>query len=152
MQQREFTATKTIYLSDEDFYIRVADICVHTEPTNKLAVYRNQEGVGVFNRSLTSMLSMMAAGWLTETAAVVAVAEPVAPTPEPVVAPVVEPEAAPVVEAEVAPAVVEAVVEAEVAPVVVEAVVEPVKEVEAEEPKVEAPKVEAPKVAKKGKR
>lgn len=148
MQQREFTATKTIYLSDEDFYIRAADICVHTEPTNKLAVYRNQEGVGVFNRSLTSMLSMMAAGWLTETAAAVAVAEPVAPTPEPVVAPVVEPEAAPVVvEAEVAPAVVEAVVEAEVAPAVVEAVVEPVEEVETEEPKVEAPKV-----AKKGKR
>jgi hypothetical protein len=68
VQQREFTANKTIYLSDDDFYIRAADICVHTELTNKLAVYRNQSSVGVFNRSLTSVLSMVAAGWLTETA------------------------------------------------------------------------------------
>lgn len=66
MQQREFTALKTVYFSDDDFYVRVADICVHTEDTNKLTVYRNQEVVGNFVRTLNSMQAMVYAGWFME--------------------------------------------------------------------------------------
>ena len=98
MHQREYTATKTIYLSDEDFYVRGADICVYTEATSKLAVWRNQEIVGTFNRTPISIQSMVAAGWLTENTGSVAAAPAVEPTPEPVsphadvTAKVVEPE------------------------------------------------------------
>lgn len=154
MHQREYTATKTIYLSDEDFYVRGADICVYTEATSKLAVWRNQEIVGTFNRTPISIQSMVAAGWLTENTGSVAAAPAVEPTPEPVsphadvTAKVVEPEpeVVNVPVPEDAPLVITST-----EPEVEQAVVEPVVEEPAAEEAPEEPKT-VTKSKKGGKR
>ena len=63
MQTQSYIATKTIHLSDVDFYVRAGDVGHHKIPENMLVIYRNQDIVKNVTRSAEAMRSMVVAGW-----------------------------------------------------------------------------------------